>query len=415
MLPSTFAAALAAKSPSIRRMAWSLSILGLVAIGIVQHAPQAPAADAPVSLGISTEKPQEGPAVEVPGGFMVPYTDQIPGTDVTFEMIPIPGGEFLFGSPEEEGEREGDEGPQVRVRVPPMWVAKEEIRWAEYRRFMDLYGFFKRFQALDVRPVTDANRVDAITAPTELYEPSFTFYYGEEDEQPAVTMTRYAAMQYTKWLSRTTGRQYRLPTEAEWEYACRGGTTTAYSWGDDSDEVGEHAWYFENCDEGPGKGSQKKPNPFGLYDMHGRVAEWTMDGYDEQGYGDLPQDRVLDVFEVVRWPESASPGVVRGGSWEMEAPQLRSAARLASDDSEWKSEDPNYPKSPWWFTSDPARGVGFRLFRSYEPLGDELIVKFWDRMTDDVARDVESRLAGGRGVLGLVDKELPKVIQQSGK
>ncbi len=95
----------------------------------------------------------------------------------------------------------------------------------------------------------------------------------------------------------------------------------------------------------------------------------------------------------------------------MDPEQLRSAARLASDDEEWKEEDPNFPKSPWWFTSDPARGVGFRLFRSYKPLGKEMIVKFWEPNAQDVKEDIQSRLIGGRGGLGLVDKSLPEAIK----
>jgi len=104
--------------------------------------------------------------------------------------------------------------------------------------------------------------------------------------------------------------------------------------------------------------------------------------------------------------------VVRGGSWEMDAVDLRSAARLPSDDEAWKEEDPNYPKSPWWFTSDPARGVGFRIFRSYRPLDREDIVPFWEAITEFQIADVESRLIEGRGGLGRVDKDLPAAIEK---
>ncbi len=367
-------------------------------------------------VGIAKEKPAEGPSVKVPEGYMVPYSVTIPGTNVKFEMIPVPGGTYKMGSPEDEEGRSDDEGPQIEVSVDPMWVKKTEVTWAEYKEYMRLYAIFKEFEADGVRVVDDSNRTDAITAPTELYDPSFTFEYGEEPQQPAVTMTQYAAQQYSKWLSIITDQQYRLPTEAEWEWAARAGTTTAYSWGDSVDDIDEYAWYFDNSDEGAPMVGGKKPNAYGLHDMHGSVAEWTVNQYDEQGYASFAKKQgPLNASEMVNWPESSSPCVVRGGSWEMDSEQLRSAARLASDDESWKEEDPNFPKSPWWFTSDPARGVGFRLFRSYKPLEKDKVARFWEANAQDVKEDVESRLIGGRGGLGLVDKLLPEAIQKEKK
>ena len=363
-------------------------------------------------LGIAQEKPAEGPSVKVDGGYMVPYTRTIPGTDITFEMIPVPGGTFLMGSrPEEEGHRE-DESPQVEITVDPMWVAKTEVTWQQYKEYMRMYSVFKEFEARGERVVDDSNRADAITAPTQLYDPSFTYEYGDDPQQPAVTMTQYAAQQFTKWLSGITGEQYRLPTEAEWEYAARGGTTTAFSWGDDPEQAGEYAWYFDNAFDGAGLVATKKPNPFGLYDMHGNAAEWTVNQYTDDGYQWLKSKQPVKAIDAVKWPTNPWPCVVRGGSWEMDPPDLRSAARLPSDDEAWKSEDPNFPRSPWWFTSDPARGVGFRIFRSLEPLDEERITKFWEANAEETQYDVESRLIGGRGGLGLVDEDLPEAVNQ---
>ena len=343
---------------------------------------------------------------------MVPYTLTIPGTDISLEMIPIPGGEFLMGSPADEEGRSDDEGPQIKVIAEPMWVGKKEITWAQYKPYMYLYGIFKEFESRGERPVTEENRVDSITAPTELYDPTFTFEYGEEDDQPAVTMTQYSAQQYTKWLSRVTGQQYRLPTEAEWEHAARGGTTSAYSFGANAEALDEYAWSFDNSGlEAPLVGG-KKPNPFGLYDMHGNVAELTVNEYTEDGYAQYVDKQPVKASEMVVWPEWAYPVVARGGSWEMEADRLRSAARLASDDEIWKEDDPNFPKSPWWFTNDPARGVGFRLFRSYQPLDADKITNFWENTAEDVKDDVQARLVGGRGGLGLVDENLSDAIKK---
>src|SRR5688572_17562376 len=104
----------------------------------------------PVSAtpGLFTEKPANGPFVRVDNGYMAPYTENIPGTDITFEMIPIPGGEFLMGSPPNEAERNDDEGPQVRVTVEPFWMGKCEVGWGKYKSFMAMYDVFKKLQTL---------------------------------------------------------------------------------------------------------------------------------------------------------------------------------------------------------------------------------------------------------------------------
>lgn len=281
-------------------------------------------AEAPTALpGIAKDKPATGPAVKVDDGYMVPYTVTIPGTDVTFDMIPVPGGKFKMGSPDSEEDRKDDEGPQIDVVVDPMWVAKTEVTWAQYKEYMKLYAIFKEFESSKTRVVTDQNKVDAITAPTELYDSSFTYEYGEEPDQPAVTMTQYAAQQYTKWLSLVTGQQYRLPTEAEWEYAARAGTATAYSWGDDADDIDKYAAYFDNSDDGPSAVAARAANAFGLFDMHGNAAEWTVNQYSEEGYAAFADKQPIKAIDVVSWPVEAYPCVVRGGSWEMDPPDLR--------------------------------------------------------------------------------------------
>lgn len=365
-------------------------------------------------LGMSSEQPVDGRFVKFGDQFMVPYTETIPGTDLTMEFVPIPGGTFVFGSPENESGRSDDEGPQINVTVDPMWVAKLEVRWDQYKQFMELYYSFKDFEASGIRTVDRSDMVDVITAPTPLYEPGHTYEYGEEDDQSAVSMTQYSAQQFTKWLSRITDRQYRLPTEAEWEYAARGGTQTAYCFGDDPTKLAEHAWFDDNAGDGQFAGGLKNKNPFGLHDMHGNVAEWTVNQYTENGYGAFAKMESPNATAMVQWPQTQDHCVVRGGSWELDSAQLRSAARLASDNDSWKQDDPNYPKSPWWFTTDPARGVGFRLFRSARPLDDQTIAKFHEPGPEDLKSDIESRLSGGRGGLGKVDRDLPKQIAEQG-
>jgi len=391
--------------------AFSSSFVAVVCIWLLAPA-AATAADKAEVLGISKTKPETGRYVKIDGGYMVPYKTTIPGTDVAFEMVPIPGGTFTMGSPEDEPGRRRDEGPQFQVTIEPIWMGKYEVTWAEYKEFMKLYDAFKSFEIEGIRKVDEENKADAITAPTKLYEPDHTFEHGERPRQAAVTMTQYAARQYTKWLSLMTGHFYRLPTEAEWEYAARAGTTTAYHFGDDPAKLDEYGWHSKNIEvEGQQDIGQKKPNPWGLYDMHGNVWEWTLDAYDPEGYGDRGGKK-LTVWEAVRWPTKPFPRVLRGGSWEFSPKWARSAARLASNDDQWREYDPNLPLSPWWFTNDPARGVGFRLVRGLKWPDDELRKKVWEIDCELINYDVEDRLTEGRGALGIVDEELPEAIKE---
>lgn len=362
--------------------------------------------------GIVLTKPDSSIAVPIEGGFMVPYTVTIPGTKVRFEMIPIPAGKFSLGSPAGEAERSEDEGPQAEVELPPFWIAKTELTWSEYKLFMSLYQIFKKLQSNGIRRVTDENRVDAITVPTPLYESEHTFEFGEDPQQPAVTMTQYAAKQYTKWLSGMTGVQYRLPTEAEWEYAARGGSKTAYSFGDDVKMLEEYACFEGSNKGGPSKVAQKKPNAFGLYDMHGNVWEWTVDAFTEDGFEAIGKGLVT-VDKAVQWPTMAYPRCVRGGGWQDPAERCRSAARMGTEDVDWKDEDPNVPLSPWWYTSDPSRSVGMRLARSLKPLTAEQLKLYWEIDNEDIRLDVHLRMEEGRGSMGLPVPELSEELKGS--
>jgi formylglycine-generating enzyme required for sulfatase activity len=380
--------------------------------------------------GLVAEKPTAGPFVATERGYMVPYTETIPGTNVTFEMVPVPAGEFLLGSPAGEASRSADEGPQVRVQVAPFWIGRYEVTWAEYQAYMAMYDVFKTLQRLAAAPVDAAHRagtqadwklveehardgtveaalgVDAVTTATPLYDASFTYGVGDKPNQPAVTMTQFAARQYTKWLSGLTGRDYRLPSEAEWEYAARAGTNTAYSFGDDPGKLGDYAWFAENADYQTHPVGTKQPNPWGLYDVHGNVAEWTLDQYEEDAYSKLGKGTVA-AGDAVRWPTKLYPRVIRGGSWLAEAPACRSAARQKSDDEEWKLSDPNLPLSPWWFTEEPGTAVGMRIIRPLEPLTVEEKARVWEADVESIRRDVRDRLQDGRGAAGVADPQLP--------
>ena len=395
--------------PRVRRL--KVGLLGI----LITIAIAAPAASQSLDEpGIATTQPESGPFVDLGDGrYMIPYSATIPGTDVSFEMIPIPGGEFLLGSPPDEEFRRDDEGPQVRVTVEPFWMGKYEVTWAEYETFMRLDAAFKTFNFRQIRPVNDSNKADAVTAPSSLYDPTFTFDAGGEPDQPAATMTQFAAKQYTKFLSLLTGTFYRLPTEMEWEYAARGGTTTAYYFGDDDSQLRRHAWFSDNADDERHTVGKRRPNPFGLHDIYGNVAEWVLDAYSPDGYLDWAARENVMAHEYRR-ATKVHPRVLRGGSYELDAEDARSAARMPSADPEWKLEDPNFPRSPWWFTDSPATGIGFRLLRPVRmPESREAMFEYWNADVPDILLDVENRIRdNGRGAWGIVDPGLPQALEQ---
>jgi len=289
---------------------------------------------------------------------MKPYTEVVPGMDVTFDMVPIPGGKFLMGSPESEADRNDNEGPQLEVEIEPFWMGKCEVTWEEYDSWSLKLDMQRRKLKRDAGGNEFSNwelLVDAIARPTNAYT-DMTFGMGH-DGYPAICMTQYAAKVYCKWLCANTGRYYRLPTEAEWEYACRAGTTTAYSFGDDPGDLDDYAWYFDNSDDQYHKVGQKKPNPWGLYDMHGNVSEWVLDQFVPDFYKKHAPGPVKGLLAV---PTTEFPRVVRGGSWDDDPNGLRSAARRGSD-PKWKMQDPQIPQSIWFLTD--ANFVGFRVIR----------------------------------------------------
>ncbi len=371
-----------------------------------------PAADS-AKLGLVSEQPKEGRFVKSGEGYMVPYTATIPGTDVEFEMVPIPGGKFKMGSPDGEKGHKPVEGPQFEVEVEPFWMGKFEITWAEYREFMKLTDVFKSFEGVQPprRAVTKDNQADAVTSPSNLYDPTFTFRNGQKPRLPAVTMSQYAAKQYTKWLSLLSGDFYRLPTEAEWEHAARADQKTAYFFGDDPGQLGKYAWYFDNSTETTHEVGQKQPSPWGLYDIYGNASEWVLDQYLPEGYKKFG-GRSTNWKDAIVWPTKLFPRVLRGGSWDADAADCRSASRRGSSDDEWRETDPNSPKSPWWFTEPEALGVGFRIIRPLKPAAEADRAKYWDSDLASITLDAKDRLDQGRGARGIVDPNLPDAVQK---
>ncbi len=293
---------------------------------------------------------------------MKPYVETIPDTDVRFEMLSIPGGTFTMGSPPNGAKSSDDERPRHQVTIRPFWMEKTETTWDEY----DVFAFSqdilkKKQQRLDVPKQPENQRAaDAVTRPTPPYTDE-TFGFGREGH-PVINITHHAAMEYCRWLSAKTGKTYRLPTEAEWEYACRAGSKSARYFGGDPKKLDEYAWYLDNSGAQPHAVGKKLPNAWGLYDMLGNVAEWCLDEYDKGFYKRFKPD--VPVLSPVLIPtEKKYPNVVRGGSWDDEASRLRCAARQPST-PDWSQQDPQRPQSIWWHTD--ATFVGFRVVRPLE-------------------------------------------------
>ena len=269
-----------------------------------------------------------------------PYRVTIPNTLVTYEMVPVPAGEFVMGSP--AGRGQPDERPQRTVRLDAFWMQAHEVTWDSFLMFMFAD------QAGEDRDTS----VDGLSRPTA---PHLEMSFGRGNEGfPAISMTQHAANKYAQWVSARTGEFHRLPTEAEWEYACRAEAGAAAPAG----VLDDHAWYAANSrtTSFPGgtyhKVGSKRPNAWGLYDMLGNVMEWTLDRHAT--YDTAPA--------VNPWARATAsyPHAVRGGSWNDAADRVTCTARVASS-ADWKRLDPQLPKSIWYMTN--AQWLGFRLVR----------------------------------------------------
>ncbi|HEY9489199.1 MAG TPA: SUMF1/EgtB/PvdO family nonheme iron enzyme [Chryseosolibacter sp.] len=273
------------------------------------------------------------------------YEQNIPGTGVKFKMVPVPAGGFLMGSPANEKGRQADEGPQKKVQVGGFWMGEKEVTFAEWD------AFFKNMEV----PQTKDISVDAVSRPTAQYI-DLTWGMGRDDRQPTNSMSQQAALMYCKWLYEKTGIFYRLPTEAEWEYACRAGAQTATPFGNNPKALADYGYFNENSDGKFQKTASLKPNAWGLYDMLGNLSEWTLDQYSADTYAKLSPNAKDPLVP----PGSKYPKVVRGGSYLDPAEELRCANRIFSE-AAWNKRDPQIPKSKWWLTD--GMFVGFRVVR----------------------------------------------------
>ncbi len=303
---------------------------------------------------------------------MKPYKEIIEHTEAKIDMIPIPGGKFRMGSPDAEQGRDASEGPIREIEISPFWMSKFEVTWDAYDVWASDLDIFRREQfQFALTPRDKLADLFQVSQPTKPYT-DMSFGMGKKGF-PAISMTQHAARTFCKWLSAKTGRFYRLPSEAEWEYACRAGTNSAYSFGDDPEQLGEYGWFADNAGDAYRKVGKKKPNPWGLYDMHGNVAEWVLDQHRPEGYPELTANQSKDPLDI---PMTLYPRVVRGGGWDKPALACRSAAREGSNE-DWISQDPQVPVSIWYLTD--AQHVGIRLVRPFHVPSEEENTSKWDK------------------------------------
>ncbi len=287
------------------------------------------------------------------------YTETITaksGARLSFDMVLIPGGTFLMGSPDTEAGRKEHEGPQRPARVSPFYLCTTETT-------MELFLAYYAESTVGKKAAEDGDEwpaegepapkgVDGVTGPTVVYG-DMTMGYGKD--YPAFGMSWLNATTFCKWLSEKTGKKYRLPTEAEWEYAARAGTTTPLGECNGPEQLAEVAWFRDNSNGEPHPVAKKKPNAWGLYDMRGNVNEWVLDFYAPDAYR---QGDGRSELANPTGPVTGAVNVARGGCHGSQWEELRSAAR-AFKEKGWHMHDPQMPKSKWWLPQMDI--IGFRV------------------------------------------------------
>ncbi len=295
------------------------------------------------------------------------FIQKIAPTNISFEMIQIPGATYTMGS--SETTQSSNDHPAHLVQIDSIWVGKYEVTWEVFELFLK-----ENKTLFDSLGENTNKKIDAITRPSPPFEdPSFGM--GKKG-YPVISISPYAALTFCKWLSTVTGRFYRLPTEAEWEYICKGGSADDDFFANKRTHLDQYAWSYENSNYQYAKVGQKLPNAFGVYDILGNVAEWTLDQYDKDFY------KNEDSLAVKPWniPTKLHPRVYRGGSWNDDVVNISSTKR---NDSGFylQKNDPQIPKSFWWYTD--ASYIGFRLVSPYKQPTESDIKKFWQIALDE--------------------------------
>jgi formylglycine-generating enzyme required for sulfatase activity len=329
---------------------------------------------------IVSSKPATGHFVQIGSSFMVPFVETIPGTDVAFEMIPVPG--------------------IPAKNVSPFWVGKYEVTLREYREFATLYDLFQTMATGERERISEQRRVDVVSAPTPIYSPRDRFAGLESLECPAYSMTLFAAKQYTQWLSLITKSPYRLPTEVEWERACRGdGAPVAWT----EKQFRRLAVFGMETEHVLPVGS-REPNAWGIYDMHGNASEWVITALPESP---LAADQAVHSMGPGIWPPV---WISKGGNFASQLQDCMPERRFVITAEAW-SEEARIPNSTTWLGSHANHAcIGFRLVRPLGELDKASMSKYWDAATRHFRQLVDANLREGRGAEGIVDSHLPGLM-----
>ncbi len=298
------------------------------------------------------------------------YEEKIPGTAFEIKMVAIPAGTFKMGSPADEDGRDKNEHLSEEIEMEAFYMSAYEITFDQYLPFRD-----REFDGNE-SSLKDDYQTDAVTRPSPPYI-DFTYGMGSRGGYPAASMTQQAALRYCEWLYQKTGNFYRLPTEVEWEYACRAGSQSAYYFGADESELEDHAWFFDNSDEKYQKIGSKEANAFGLYDMLGNLAEYTADQY-QADWAKVINPK--EPHKLQSQPRGKYRRTVRGGAYDDDASACRCAYRIPSNPA-WQARDPQVPKSIWWNPDSPF--VGFRVVRPIGEFSPEEIEAYFNKAIID--------------------------------
>jgi WD40 repeat protein/formylglycine-generating enzyme required for sulfatase activity len=238
---------------------------------------------------------------------------------IGMKLAPTPAGKFLMGSPNDEPGRKADESPQREVHITrPFYMGVHHVTVGQFRAFVKATGY-----KTDAEKSGGALRLSAngwITDPKANWDNPF---FEQTDEHPVVCVSWNDAKAFCDWLSAKEGKRYALPTEAQWEYACRAGSRTRYFFGNDDKDLAEYAWYSVNSGKKTHPVGQKKANAWGLHDMYGQVWQWTADWYAadfyQHGSGRDPAGPASGRFRVLRgsdWSNDSCRSAQRRGEYE---------------------------------------------------------------------------------------------------